>query len=240
MPLAALDHSGWDALVKRYVNGASRVDYKTWRDEPEALDAYLEQLAAPWPAGLSAEGKKAALINAFNAITVRWILAHYPVRSIWETKKPFSQARHTLNGAKTSLDDIQKELRDMDPRIHAALVSGSRSCPPLRREAYTEAKVNQQLERNTQAWLADTRWNRFLAAERTAMVSSIFDWYDSDFEPEGVRAFLLQYAPAGAEFLRERKSKVDFIRHQWGLNDQSPLGQDYGGPGFWWDYFRNR
>jgi hypothetical protein len=207
------------------------------------LDRYLAALALPWPEGIAASARKAALINAYNALTIRWVLRHYPLRSIWETEQPFSAVRHALDGKKTSLDGIESELRRMgDPRIHAALVCAARSCPPLRREAYTAGALDLQLDANTRAWLANEELNRFDAARQTAHVSMIFKWYAQDFEqPESsLRNFLARYAPPGrADFLRGGAT----IKHQtyvWGLNDTSSLGEDYSHLRFLWDYFRNR
>jgi len=110
----ALKHSAWDALLKRYVNEQSRVDYQRWKQEGVGgLDAYLKQLAEPWPQGIAANEKKATLIDAYNALTVRWILHNYPVRSIWATKNPFTAKRHVVDGHKVSLDEIESQLRGM-------------------------------------------------------------------------------------------------------------------------------
>ncbi len=241
-PASALDHSSWDALLKKYVNGQSLVDYRQWRDEPEKIDNYLAQLAAPWPEAMTGDDRKAALINAYNAIAVRWILAHYPVESVWKTKKPFSAARHTLNGVKTSLDGIERELREMDPRIHSALVYAALGGPPLRREAYEGPRIDEQLDDNTRLWLADLRWNQFDSEDRTARVSAVFKWYDDDFKSGGLKAFLLKYAPPGqAGFLAGGKGKIDTVKYQWGLNDQAGIGEEYSTSfGYYWDYFRNR
>jgi hypothetical protein len=66
---------------------------------------------------MPASARKAALINAYNALTVRWILSNYPVRSIWSTEDPFRAQRHVLDGKPVSLDEIENRLRAMgDPR----------------------------------------------------------------------------------------------------------------------------
>jgi hypothetical protein len=241
LPLAALDHSAWDALLKRHVNSESRVDYRAWKNGASlaGLDAYLAQIASPW-GGVATEERKAALVNAYNALTIRWILAHYPVESIWKTKQPFSRARHDVNGRRVSLDAIETELRQMgDPRIHAALVCAARGCPPLRREAYTAGHLDDQLDSNTRQWLSDAKLNSFDAQRRTARISSIFKWYRGDFP--NLEQFLARYGPAGAAFLRQGTAKIAHVDYHWGLNDQSPLGESYkGGLGFYWDYLRNR
>jgi hypothetical protein len=239
----APDHSAWDVLLKKHVSEQSRVDYSRWQQEDvPALDGYLSLLAAPWPKPMPPGEEKAALINAYNALTIRWILAHYPTPSIWKTKKPFSEARHTLNGAKVSLDMIESKLRQMgDPRIHAALVCAARSCPPLRREAYRGDRIDAQLEANTRQWLANAELNRFPPDNRTPEVSMIFKWYARDFEENGgtLEGFLARYAPAGRGVILDGV-KIRYRKYHWGLNDSGKLGEDYGGPGFYLDYLRNR
>lgn len=244
-PPGALDHSSWDALLKSYVNAEARVDYARLKDQSVAkLDAYLGHIAARWPEGMSPPAQKAALINSYNALTVRWVLQNYPVKSIWQTPRPFKEARHTVNGAKVSLDDIEGRLRKMaDPRIHGVLVCAARSCPPLRREAYTADRLNFQLDDNVRAWLANDKLNQFLPERHLAQVSSIFKWYKGDFEASNgsIERFLANYAPDGkGAFLLQPGSTVKFNDYHWGLNDSSGLGSDYSKSGFLWNYLKNK
>jgi hypothetical protein len=252
LPLAALhaeeaprtlDHSAWDQMLKTYVRADHRVDYARWsEDGVEALDTYLATLAQPFPEGISADEKHAAMINAYNALTIRHILNHFPKKSIWKTKKPFTAQRHNLNGKLVSLDDIETELRKtVGPRTHSILVCAARSCPPLRREAYLAQRLEEQLEDNTRAWLADEQLNRFDAGKKEADVSTIFKWYRDDFEENGLtlEKFLAQYAPEGtADFLLEKGYDIDFQKYDWGLNDTGDVGKNYRG--FYWDYLRNK
>jgi hypothetical protein len=239
-----IDHSPWDSMLKQYVNDETRVDYGKWKqDGVENLNGYLQRLGEPWPTDMAPQAKRAALINAYNAFTIRWILENYPTKSIWKTADPFKARRHVVNGEKLSLDGIETRLRKMgDPRIHSAVVCAARSCPPLRREAYTADRVDGQLEDNTRAWLADPDLNEFLPDRRIARISPIFKWYGQDFEKEGnsLQKFLARYAPAGkAAFLGEGKAKIQYKTYHWGLNDSSDLGSDYSRTGFLWDRFRN-
>ena len=219
----AIDPAIWDALAKQYVTPQSRVGYARWKAnarDREELDRYLQQIAQPWPAGLTQDARKATLIDAYNALTVRWILQNYPVESIWRTPHPFTKARHRVNGGMVSLDDIETELRNMhDPRIHGALVCAARSCPPLRREAYLPESINSQLDDNVRAWLANPAWNEFSPDRRSARVSMIFKWYRQDFTAAGTTV---------AKFLRVAPdAQIYYMPYHWGLNDTSSLGADY-------------
>jgi hypothetical protein len=227
------------SLLERHVTAQHLVDYRAVRDHGRsALNRYTDQLAPPWPA-LSPIARKAALINAYNALTIRWIVDNYPVESIWRTSKPFKEPRHSLDGKRVSLDDIETELRRMDPRIHGALVCAARSCPPLRREPYEANTVDRQLDDNMRQWLAMPDRNRFDTARGTASVSKIFDWYAKDFDPPGgVRAILEKYAPPSAAplFAPGTRLKLKFQTYRWGLNDTSPLGVRYSD----WNFYRDR
>jgi len=238
-----LDHSRWDALVKQYVTPESRVDYKDLRQSGLAnLDAYLHEIGEPWPANMSRSAMKAALINAYNAFTVRWIVSNYPIQSIWRTNQPFKFPRHILNGMQVSLDEIETRLRGMhDPRIHSALVCAARSCPPLRREAYVASRLEDQLNDNVRLWLADPRFNEFDHARHAAHIRAIFNWYAGDFdEAGGVRIFVARFAPAReGPFLERPETRIEYQTYHWGLNDASPVGGKYSQLDFYLDWARN-
>ncbi|MEJ7607366.1 MAG: DUF547 domain-containing protein [Bryobacteraceae bacterium] len=205
---AGPSHELWDALLREYVSPQARVDYSEWiRSGKPRLEQYLALIGQKWPAGITPVARKAALINAYNALTVSWIIAHYPVESIWRTKQPFTQPRHIVDGQTASLDAIETSLRNLgDPRIHAVLVCASRGCPPLRREAYVESRLEEQLEEATRQWLANPDLNQFLPRENIAKVSKIFHWYHGDFENNGgsIQSFLARYMPPGSDLLNQR------------------------------------
>lgn len=244
-PAAKLDHSAWNRVLNQYENAQARMDYTALKAKgAQELQAYLNQLAAPWPKDQTPMERKAALINAYNSLTVNWILQNYPVESIWRTTHPFTESRHMIDGHKVSLDQIETELRNLgDPRIHGALVCAALSCPPLRREAYVPERLDQQLDDNVRAWLANGSLNHFDPAGRKAEVSMIFDWYRGDFEKNGssVPMFLARFAPAAqAGYLKDPGVKIDYVTYQWGLNDTSGIGLKYSTAKFYADYLRNK
>jgi inosine-uridine nucleoside N-ribohydrolase len=242
---AGFDYSLWNELAGKYINAESRVDYRGLASyELGRLDAYLQQYGRKWASQMTQAEQKAALINAYNAFTVRWILTNYPVESIWRTKHPFTETRNLLDGEKVSLDQIETRLRAMgDPRIHAALVCAARSCPPLRREAYDPRRIDEQLDDNFRTWLANGKLNEYFPEKRTAKVSMIFKWYADDFRKGGgsVEKMIGRYAPAGkATFLLAPGGKLEYKTYHWGLNDVSNLGRDYSQARFYWDAMRNK
>src|SRR5260370_30322558 len=75
---AGIDHSEYDRLLKKYVNEQGLVDYAGWKQneaDVSALDDYLKQFSGKIDNPAQGEEKAAALANAYNAFTVRWVLA---------------------------------------------------------------------------------------------------------------------------------------------------------------------
>jgi len=224
--------SPWDGILHQYVNQSHRVDYaklkqQSWKKLRDYVASFGQQGTQP----LSPDEKKALLINAYNAMTMEWIVENYPTESIWDTPRPFKARRFQLAGKAVSLNEIEDRLRAMnDPRIHAALVCASLSCPPLRREAYVAARLDQQLDSNVREWLANPSLNRFYPNRHVAIVSPIFKWYRKDFDayPGGLQGFLLKFGPPMATAaLKNSKFTIRFQTYHWGLNDQSGRGNGY-------------
>jgi hypothetical protein len=241
---SAPDHSLWDGILKKYVSPAARVDYVRLKQTGvQDLDRYVAMIGGKWPASMSSNARRAAFINAYNALMIRWMVIHYPIESVWRTKKPFTNPRHLVDGRKMSLDDVEKWLRDTgDPRVHAVLVCASIGCPPLRREAYVEARLDAQMDDSTRVWLADPNRNQFLPERRTAEVSKIFSWYRGDFEKNGgsVTSFIAKYAPAKYTYLKSPGVTLRFKPYHWGINDTSGLGNNYSQAKYLLDSARNK
>ncbi|HXH50388.1 MAG TPA: DUF547 domain-containing protein [Terriglobia bacterium] len=230
--LPKVDPVPWDEILHQYVNPQHLVDYARLKQQDwKKLREFVASLGQRGLEELSPDEKKALLLNAYNSMTMEWIVENYPVESIWGTQMPFKARRFLLAGESVSLDDIESRLREMnDPRIHAALVCAARSCPPLRREAYTAANIDEQLNSNVHEWLANSALNQFYPDRRLANVSPIFKWYGKDFDeyPGGLRGFLLKFGPpAATEKLRDGKFAIRFATYHWGLNDQSGRGKGY-------------
>ncbi len=234
-----IDSAKFTDTLQKYATSDSRVNYAQLKsDGTSDLDSYLSDIAKPWPEKMDADATKAALINAYNALTIRWIVTHFPVESIWRTKDPFKVARHKVNGKLESLDSIETRLRDMgDPRIHAVLVCAARSCPPLRREAYLKSTLNARLDDNFRMWLAEPSRNQFLPDKKLAKVSKIFEWYAGDFtKAGGVQVFLQRFAPPKSFAVT---NKVEYQKYNWGVNDTGSVGASYSGFEFYIDWVRN-
>jgi len=232
-----IDHRIWDGLLRRYVDENGNVAYAQWKksaQDTQALDSYLAILSSASPrARASKEATLAFWINAYNAVTVRGILREYPTSSIRNhTAKLvgyniWDDLLLTVGGSGYSLNQMEHEvLRKMgEPRIHFAIVCASRSCPRLLNEAYTATKLNDQLTTNTKAFFAQPGNFRHDAARRQFKLSSILQWFASDFgDSQAVRLrTIAPYLPTREAFdaAVANSVSVSYLDYDWGLNDQA-------------------
>ncbi len=215
----------YNALLKKHVVTqtyagitSNMVDYAALRKSGE-LNRVVQELESFNMAQLSSKAERMAFfINAYNIYAIKMVVDHWPLQSIRDVgsffnpvwKKPIGQ----LNGSSVSLDRIEhKILRPMnEPRIHFAIVCASLSCPDLRKEAYTAARLDEQLNSATILFVKDP-YKGVRKTQRGLLISKIFDWFEEDFEPNGVRAFIGEYRKSV-----NRLPVNGYIEYHWGVN----------------------
>ena len=220
-----------EVLRARVARG--RVDYAGLKAAPQALDAYLAQVAGASLDAMTAPEKMAFLINAYNALTLDLIADEWPLTSIRDLNfgQVWSFRRFRVAGADRSLDDLEhKLLRPMgDPRIHAAVNCASIGCPPLSDTVFTAAGLDGQLDAASRRWAATST-----LAGGTLTVSKIFDWYGDDFvvrygasrwdipglsgKEEAAANFVAAHVPALADAIKRGGYTVAYAPYDWGVN----------------------
>lgn len=233
-PAWAFDFSGWDALVKKYVGPTTiagiwthGVRYSDLKKDP-AYSKLIHDLKTFSPAKLKSEkAKRCFWINVYNIMAVKMVLDHYPLDSIKDaaevSKSVWKKKVGVVGGKEVTLHEIEHEiLRKMgDPRIHAAIVCASVSCPDLRKEAYTVDRLDWQLDDQLKRFLANPgKGLRVDRGEGRIYLSSIFDWFANDFEPKGgVLPFLSRYAPErDRPLLKKGNGGIAYLDFNWDLN----------------------
>ena len=226
---AAVDHSAYDKLLKKYVSSKGLVNYKGLKADEKALDQYLAILSKNPPAASWSKPEQMAFwINAYNAYTIRLILDHYPLKSIKDigskikipfVTTPWAIKFFTIGTEKMSLDNIEHgTLRKKydDPRIHFALVCASMSCPALRNEAYTAAKLESQLDDQGRDFLNNPAKNNI--SKSKAQLSKYFDWYKGDWDNNGqsVVKWVNKYSATKID----EKTPISYLDYNWNLNEQ--------------------
>ncbi|MBI4370984.1 MAG: DUF547 domain-containing protein [Elusimicrobia bacterium] len=233
---AAFDpaHFAWEQVLQAHVRDG-RVDYKGLRSHPEALDRYLDSLAALRPAEYDSWSREAQLafwINAYNALTVKAVLDHYPIKPSWQgwVRYPknsirqipgvWDKLRFRVMEREVTLDEIEHgtlRARFKEPRVHMALVCASIGCPPLRGEAFTGTKLDAQLDDQAGRFLRSKDKFRIDRDAGVVYLSPIFQWFGGDF--------MQAYAPSlgfggrGAE----EGAALNFISRSLGEDDRAFL-----------------
>lgn len=226
-------HAAWDRVVSAHVVRGG-IDYAAVAADRGDLDAFLACVRRVDPAKLPEAGRLAFLVNAYNALVVDAVLARYPgIRSVRDVDGFFDEETHLVGGRERTLDDLEAEARELDPRVHFAVVCASTSCPDLAPFAYTGPAIDRQLRRQTGAFLADpTKGLRYDPAADVLHLSSIFQWYAGDFT--GGSTVVAWFARGGvldwvldhvedrrlATDLQDRRPSIRYMDYDWSLNDR--------------------
>jgi hypothetical protein len=239
-PTAGFDHSyaRWTEVLQGCVRDGG-FDYAKLKQERSSLDAVLATLQAVTPddlAGWNEKQRFAFWINAYNAFCIQKVIDNYPLKSIRRLSGAFGlnsvfdkgfipmKAHHPdKKDDVLSLNDIEHKIlrrQFKDARLHAAINCASKSCPPLRNEAFTAAELEAQLDEQMRAFVNDPARNRIDPGKKELALSEIFKWFAEDFERDArsVKEYLLRFAsPDKAELIRT--AKIGYLDYDWDLND---------------------
>lgn len=232
-----------------YDTETGRVDYRAIAGSAEYL-AYKRVAARLRHFDLThlsnREEKLAFWINLYNTIVVDGVIALGVAESVHEVPGFFRKVAYQIGGRRFSPDAIEHgilranrrpphglrrtfgvldgrrafALRQVDPRIHFALVCGSRSCAPIR--FYSREHVGEELELAATAFVNGPEVEIDEAGEAVRL-SRIFEWYRGNF---GGRAAVLDFVcrhlldPGKREFLERRGKNVaiEYTAYDWSLN----------------------
>ncbi len=238
-----IDHAAWQAFLERYVvaahpSGVNRLRYgAVTRADKAALDGYVARLEKVAPSSYGRDAQKAYWINLYNALTVKVVLEHFPVKSIRDINLssglfgglfgggPWKARLATVEGEKVSLDDIEHRiLRPIwqDNRVHYAVNCASIGCPNLQAEPFTAANLERLLDRGAREYVNHPRGAAFV--DGGLRVSSIYDWFEADFggSTKTVVRHLRKYAkPTLRQRLDGYDGRLDH-HYDWNLNGTGP------------------
>ena len=199
------------------------------------------------PALLTGRGDRLAFwINLYNTIVVDGVVRLGIEKSVKEVRGFFKRIKYDIGGYHFSPDDIEHgifransraphhptrqfhpgdsrkrfSLKEVDARIHFALVCGSHSCPPIK--FYSSEHIDSELDLAAANFIngADV----LLSPEDMVLrLSMIFKWYEGDFGGKaGVVDFLLKYLDDGEtrDNLQINKEDVtlEYNEYDWGIN----------------------
>lgn len=225
---AVFDHSAFGRLLAEHVDADGLVDYRALSANSDALDRYIDSLAeAPFD-DMGRDERLALLINAYNAFTLRLILDYYPIDSIRSipSDERWEAVRWELPDGTFSLNEIEHErIRPnfREPRIHFALVCAALGCPILRQEAYSGARLEEQLEQQTRFTHSSERWVRYERGAEIIHLTRLYDWYAGDFEQVAgsAVAYVARYRDdLATDLAAGHEPEIRFLDYDWSLNAQ--------------------
>ena len=188
------------AQALKQVDDQGLVNYAALKNDPVCLHDYMQAIAELPQAiyeGWSENDRAAFWINAYNGLTLKAIIDHYPIKAtaLGKLKHPENSIRQipgvwkTLKfkvlGKQLTLDAIEhKILRPQFkmPEVHMALVCAAMSCPPLRNEPFIGEKLEEQFLDQAKKFLADEKRFKIDQKKNIVYLSEIFNWFGGDFE----------------------------------------------------------
>lgn len=222
-------HDAFDTLLKKHVDINGWVDYEGFIVDSVQFNKYLALLSANHPneKNWSEAERLAYWINAYNAFTIQLIIDNYPIASIKDIKNgiPFVSTVWDITFIK--IEDIEYDLNNIEhniirqkfdePRIHAAVICASRSCPQLRNEAFTAERLEEQLEDEMRRFVNEPTRNKIMSADK-AELSKIFSWYKGDFTK---KSSLIDFINKFSENKLNADAEISFMDYAWELNVQN-------------------
>lgn len=193
-----IDHSAWQHILDNYLvlshqaikntNNERRLfSYQTVsHHDKQVLSNYIDYLQTIDPREYNKNQQFAYWVNLYNALTIKIVLDNYPIKSIKEIGDGYSGPWNTkyllIAKQKLSLNDIEHNILRaiwQDKRIHYVVNCASMSCPDLLPHTLNAKTLEQQLNRAAEYYINHP--NTIIFDERTIKLSSIYNWFSSDF-----------------------------------------------------------
>jgi hypothetical protein len=241
----------WNYSLEKHVSANGEVNYKNWINDRDNLEKFLSNISritATDYRAMSKNEKMALWINAYNALTIKLVLDHYPIKrqglnfypdnSIRQINGVWDKYKISVAGRKVSLSEIEnailrKEFKE--PLIHFAINCASKSCPPMKNKAYFPNSLETQLKDSARQFVTNTTYNKIVPSERRIKISKIFEWYGMDFVSSSKQCcqkglsvrdtaivnFLKEYLPEkDKQFLDSNQFAIEFLPYDWALNER--------------------
>jgi Protein of unknown function, DUF547 len=207
-----------DAFFKKNV-ASSKVDYQGIKTNPDAINDLALMIEKIDFTKENAITQKAFLINTYNILLIKGIVAKYPTKAPTDIAGLFDKTTYSISGKKYTLNDIENKLiraKYNDPRVHFVLVCGANGCPPLINSAYLPETLEKQLDKQTKIALNNANFIKVNSSSKKVEVSQIFEWYNGDFvtKSQTLLDFINQYRDVKID----SKYKVSYYPYDWNLN----------------------
>jgi len=242
----------FDQLLDLYVRNGDAY-YRALKAERGKLDGFVALQATTAVDKMSREEQIAFWLNAYNALVLKTIIDHYPIaggsgaypaKSIRQISGAFERLPHRVAGRTITLDQIEQTVLAgfHDPRVFFALGRGAAGSGRLRSEAFTPARLEEQLAETAAECVTRAQCIRIDRETAKVHVSSIFSWREKEFAAayadkapaafssrspieRAVIAYVLpKLLPTEKEFLEKNSFQLVYTPFDWTLNDLTGRG----------------
>lgn len=242
----------FDQLLDLYVRGGD-VYYRAIKSERAKLDAYLAQLATASVDKAPRNEQIAFWLNAYDALVLRTVIDHYPIqgrsgeypaKSIRQIPGAFERLTHRVAGRTLTLDQIEQTILAgfHDPRLYFAIGRGAVGSGRLRSEAFTAARLEEQLAEVAAECVGRAQCISIDRATGKVAVSAIFSWREKEFSAayadkapaafaarspieRAVIAFVMpKLLATEREFVNANTFQLSYAPFDWTLNDLTGRG----------------
>lgn len=249
-PACAFDHSHklFTSELKKYAR-PDGVRYAKWKEHPEGLLKYLESLknlSQEEYDRFTADERKALWLNAYNALAVKLVMDHYPIKgtseyypssSIRQIPNCWDAIKWSIAEKEVTLYTIAHDIlrRERDGRTHFGIVPATKGGGNLQSKAFQAKTLDDQLNQVTAQYLSRPENLHCDFVLFTITVSGIFKWFPLDFiscTPDGrvpmpppkdddiVRSYVEKFLPADVRTrLKGKEMKIIYAPYDWSLND---------------------
>jgi len=201
-----------DAFLKKYVS-ENKVNYEAIKKSPSELEEII-QLIADYDLIIDESSNKSFLINAYNLLVVKGVVAKFPIKSPLDVSGFFDKTIYIIAGQKVTLNDIENKMlraKYNDARLHFVLVCGANGCPPILPEAYLPKTLDAKLDQQTIKALNNPNFIKVIGDK--IQLSQIFEWYKVDFKNKEI-----EFINSFREKKLNPKSKFSYYPYDWSLN----------------------
>jgi hypothetical protein len=175
-----------NSFFEMYVDNG-RVKYAEIEENPKSLNDLLAEAKKVKISPQNGAEFKAFWINAYNIAVIKGIVDAYPVKSPLDIQGFFNEKKFSLGQRSVTLDEIEKEILlgqfPEEERFHFVLVCAAKSCPPIINEAYSPAKLEEQLQQQTRSALNDPEFIK--VSDNKVLFNELMKWYNKDFTGKG-------------------------------------------------------
>lgn len=229
-----INHNELSHFISKYLkisrDGIARFAYGTVSKQDEALlTAYVIRLSEVPISSHNRREQFAYWVNLYNALTVKVVLANFPIESIrdinispgWFSNGPWGAKLIIIESEEISLNDIEHRiLRPIwkDPRIHYVINCASLGCPNIPPVALTAKNTEKLLNKGALSYINHPRG--VTVKSKKVTVSSIYIWFQADFGGNkiGVLNHLKKFATPKLKKLLEGYDEYHNHAYQWNLN----------------------